>query len=67
MWNGRSTFSIRETAKMFGVSHWTAYEWAKAGRIPTVKIGARVFVPPHALEKLLDVTPAPRPGASPIA
>jgi excisionase family DNA binding protein len=55
-----------ETAKIFGVSRWTAYEWAKAGKIPIVKIGGRVFVPRHALEKLLDVTPAPQPAARPV-
>ena len=66
-WNGRSTFSIPETAKIIGVSSWRAYQWARAGEIPTVRIGGRVFVPRRALEQLLDVAPASGRAASPVA
>jgi excisionase family DNA binding protein len=66
-WNGRSTFSIEEAAKILSVSPWTAYQWAKAGEIPTIKIGSRVIVPRHALELLLDKASAAPPDASSVA
>jgi excisionase family DNA binding protein len=63
-WDGRSTFSIEEAAKILGVSRWKAYEAAKVGEIPVVWIGRRAIVPRHALEQMLDIGLAKAAGAA---
>jgi excisionase family DNA binding protein len=50
-WDGRSNFSIAETAEILGISEWSAYEGAKRGDIPFFRVGKRRIVPRHALEK----------------
>jgi excisionase family DNA binding protein len=55
-----------EAAKIIGVSSWTAYQWAKVGEIPTIRIGGRVFVPRHALEQLLLGATATQPSENPV-
>ena len=41
----RLGYSIKETARLLGVGDNTAYAAAKAGQIPTIKIGNREIVP----------------------
>jgi excisionase family DNA binding protein len=53
-WDGRSTFSIPEAGQILGLSKWGAYEAAKRGEIPVVRIGSRAIVPRHRLERLLE-------------
>ena len=48
------TYSIPEAARRLGIGRNSAYEAAKRGEIPTIKIGGRVLVPIAALEKLLS-------------
>jgi len=50
----RITLSIPEAAKLLGIGRNQAYEAAKRGEIPTVKIGKRILVPLAALEKKLQ-------------
>ena len=52
-WSGRSSFSIRETAEILGISVWAAYSAAKKGDLPVIAIGRRLIIPRHALEKLM--------------
>ena len=52
-WDGRSTFTVAETAEIFGVSRCSAYAAVKKGEIPVIWIGRRCIVPRHAPEKLL--------------
>jgi excisionase family DNA binding protein len=49
----RRTITITEAAKALGVSRNKAYEAAKRGEIPTIKLGKRILVPVAALERLL--------------
>ena len=49
----RLTYTIEETAKVLGVGRGTAYEAARRGEIPTLKVGRRLLVPRHALERML--------------
>lgn len=49
----RQTMTIEEAAKALGVGRNKAYEAAKAGQIPTIKIGKRRLVPIVAFEKML--------------
>jgi excisionase family DNA binding protein len=51
----RLTFTVEEAAELLGVGRGTAYEAARRGELPTVRLGRRLLVPRHALEQLLDV------------
>ena len=49
------TISVPEAARKLGIkSRGTAYEAARRGDIPTIKIGRLLRVPVRALEKMLD-------------
>jgi excisionase family DNA binding protein len=50
----RRTLSVEEAGRMLGISRGAAYEYAKSGAIPTIKLGKRVLVPKAAFEKLLQ-------------
>ena len=51
------------TGKAFHLSRNKAYEAAKRGDIPTIKIGGAIRVPTAALRKMLGMdTPAPVTG-----
>lgn len=56
----RLTLTMVEAAKQLGIGRNTAYEAARLGHIPTIRVGRRLLVPRAALERLLD-------GASPAA
>jgi excisionase family DNA binding protein len=51
---GRATISIEEAGELLGISRGSAYQAARAGQLPTLKLGRRLLVPLRALEKLLD-------------
>jgi len=41
-----------------GCGRWTAYEDARTGRVPTIKVGRRVLVPTPALLRMLGAEAA---------
>ncbi|WP_413815287.1 helix-turn-helix domain-containing protein [Bradyrhizobium sp.] len=41
-------------ALYFGLSRWAAYEAARRGEIPTIRIGKLLRVPVRALEDMLN-------------
>jgi excisionase family DNA binding protein len=45
--------TIEEAAQALGISRGSAYEGARRGDIPTVRVGRRLLVPRAALERLL--------------
>ena len=49
----RATITIEEAAKRLGIGRNQAYEGARKGQIPTIRIGKRILVPVAALERLL--------------
>lgn len=49
----RLVFTIDEAARLLGVSRSLAYEAAREGKLPTVRISRRILVPKEALFKLL--------------
>jgi len=52
----RATVTIEEAAQILGIGRASAYELARTGQIPVLKLGAkRLVVPRRALEKLLDI------------
>lgn len=56
------TLTIDETARILGISRSTAYEAAKAGTLPTLRLGRRLVVPVTRLRHMLglDAELAPR-------
>lgn len=53
--SGPPTISIEQAAPYLGVSRAYAYQLAREGHLPTIKLGARrVRVPALALLKLLE-------------
>jgi excisionase family DNA binding protein len=47
------TMTVEQAAKLLGVGRGTAYEAARRGELPTVKLGRRLLVPRAALMRML--------------
>ena len=59
-------YTIVEAGEKIGLSRSSAYEAARRGQIPTVRIGARLFVPKGPFHRLFGDDPvsnAPRSAA----
>ena len=57
----KKVLTIAETAKELGICRQFAYEAARLGDIPTIRIGRRVLVPRAALDRMLEeATPSSR-------
>jgi excisionase family DNA binding protein len=52
--SSRRTATIMEAAEVLGIGRNQAYEAARRGEIPTIRIGKRLLVPLAALERLLQ-------------
>jgi Helix-turn-helix domain len=53
-WDGRSTLSVEEAGvDILGLSRAASYAAAKSGALPVIRLGRRMVVPRHALERLL--------------
>lgn len=48
------TLTITEAGEMLGIGRTAAYEAARTGDLPTIRIGKRLLVPVVALERLLN-------------
>jgi excisionase family DNA binding protein len=49
----------REAARALGISERTLWEWTKAGRVPSVRVGHVVMYPTDALKAWLAQQAAP--------
>ncbi len=49
----RQTLTITEVAKVLGIGRNQAYEAARSGQIPVIRIGKRMLVPCAAIERML--------------
>jgi excisionase family DNA binding protein len=47
------TYTINEVARALGVNRNSAYQAARAGELPVIKIGRRLLVPKVAFERML--------------
>lgn len=47
------TFTVPQAARVLGISRGAAYSAAKAGEIPTLRVGRRLLVPRARLMALL--------------
>jgi len=52
----RRTVKIDEAAAILGISRNGAYNAAKEGSLPTIRIGKRLLVPVAALDRLLGAS-----------
>ena len=48
------TVSVEQAAKELGIGRSLAYELARQGRIPIIRLGRRMVVPRAALERMLE-------------
>lgn len=51
--DSRRALRPRHAAEIYGVSRTLIYEWMKAGRLASVKLGGARLIPVDALEALL--------------
>jgi excisionase family DNA binding protein len=58
------TLTIPQAARILGISVSKAYEAARSGQLPTLRVGARVLISRRRLEELID-GPVGAPGHDP--
>jgi excisionase family DNA binding protein len=51
----RLCFSVPEAARMLGISRGLAYELARSGQRPVLRLGKRLLVPRIALDRMLSL------------
>lgn len=49
------TLSVEHAGQVLGISRWAAYQAAKTGDLPTLRIGGRILVPTARLLAMLGV------------
>ena len=55
----RQTLTIEEAARALGVGRNAAYDAARRGDLPVIRLGRRLVVPRAALERLLAAPERP--------
>jgi excisionase family DNA binding protein len=53
------TLSVEEAGRLLGVSRGVAYEAARSGQLPTIRLGRRILVPRARLLELVGVNGNP--------
>jgi excisionase family DNA binding protein len=56
----RATLTIPEAGTILGISRAHAYDLAREGVIPSIKLGRRTVVPRHALEVFMASASEPK-------
>ena len=56
----RLTLDVPAAGRLLGVSRVTAYQLAREGKIPTLRLGRRLVVPKVALERMLESAGKPK-------
>jgi excisionase family DNA binding protein len=59
------TYSVREAARILGVSSSYAYLVIERGEIPALRMGGRILVPRDALDEMLENPSMVRPSSVP--
>lgn len=49
----RATYSVPEAGEILGIGRQTAYELARQGKLPVLRLGRKLLVPKIALERML--------------
>lgn len=60
----RATWSIEEAAGLLGIGRQLAYQLAREGRLPVLRLGRRMVVPRAQLEAMLVDSTRPLTGGS---
>lgn len=60
----RRTLTVDEAARELGIGRTLAFQMARTGQLPVIRLGRRVLVPRAALERLLADPQAGRPDAA---
>lgn len=55
-------YTVPEVGQQLGIARSTAYDAAKRGDIPTIRVGRRLLVPAAALRRMLDGASPPSQG-----
>ena len=50
----RRTYDIAEVGKLLGIGRNQAYEAARRGDFPTIRVGKRLVAPKAAIDRMLD-------------
>lgn len=58
------TISIEEAARRLGIGRNQAYEAARLGQIPVIKIGKRLLIPLAPFEQMLGLSATPSAEAA---
>lgn len=61
--NSSKTLTVAEAAQELGIGRNAAYEAAKSGQLPSIRIGKRILVPRAALQRMLDEAGSPGKAA----
>ncbi len=56
----KKVLTIMEAAAELGISKGSAYEAARTGTIPTIRIGRRLIVPRAAFDRMLEQAGEPK-------
>jgi excisionase family DNA binding protein len=51
----RMTVTVEEAAQLLGIGRQSAYQAARTGELPTIKLGRRLLVPRAQLDAMLGV------------
>lgn len=54
MSDSRAVLTVAEAAELLGISRGTAYEYARTGQLPAVRLGRRLVIPKHRFDELLN-------------
>lgn len=57
----KPTMTVVEAGELLGLGRSTAYDAAKTGAIPTLRVGRRLLVPTHKFREMLGFQDAHRP------
>jgi excisionase family DNA binding protein len=50
----RLTITVEEAGRLLGISRGSAYQAAREGTLPTIRLGRRIVVPVEGLKKMLE-------------
>ena len=56
----KKVLTILEAAEELGISKGSAYEAARSGKIPTIRIGWRLIVPRVLFDRMLEQADEPK-------
>lgn len=59
------TLTVEEAGQLLGIGRASAYEAARTGQIPTIRVGRRLIVPKAALNRMLGENATSQDGQSP--